>query len=221
MSHFIPKKMLLILSLLLIRTEAVADNSVNITQVGDNNIISMDVQGDDNDVVAKQACSANTCNGDTMVVDVTGDGNTMNLGQGYKISGTGSWSYDGQEYGGHDMDLYVSGNGNSIILSQRSNNNTSDHIMDINIYSDDNTVHVMQEQNVDKSLTLTINNDDNDVSIHQRKSHGHTATISLDGSYGTTLDLQQGTNNTTQGLSYTLTQNCQTVGGCSVSVSQE
>ena len=119
------------------------------------------------------------------------------------------------------MDLYVSGNGNSIILSQRSNNNTSDHIMDINIYSDDNTVHVMQEQNVDKSLTLTINNDDNDVSIHQRKSHGHTATISLDGSYGTTLDLQQGTNNTTQGLSYTLTQNCQTVGGCSVSVSQE
>ena len=59
----------------------------------------MDVQGDDNSVVAKQFCSINTCNGDTMVVDVTGDGNTMNLGQGYKISGTGNWSYDNQEYG--------------------------------------------------------------------------------------------------------------------------
>ena len=86
MLHSTLKKTLLILSLLLIRTEAVADNSVNITQVGDTNIINMDIQGDDNTVVAKQACSANTCNGDTMVMDVTGDRNTMNLGQGYKIS---------------------------------------------------------------------------------------------------------------------------------------
>ena len=107
----------------------------------------------------------------------------------------------------------------SIKLSQRSNNNISDHGMDINIYSDNNSVHIMQEQNVDKNITLTINNDDNDVSIHQRKSHGHTATVTLSGSYGTNLDLQQGTNNTTQGLSYSLSQNCQTVGGCSVSVS--
>ena len=79
MSHSTLKKTLLILSLLLIRTEAVADNSVNITQVGDTNIINMDIQGDDNTVVAKQACSVNTCNGDTMVMDVTGDRNTMNL----------------------------------------------------------------------------------------------------------------------------------------------
>ena len=54
MLHSTLKKTLLILSLLLIRTEAVADNSVNITQVGDNNIINMDVQGDDNTVIAKQ-----------------------------------------------------------------------------------------------------------------------------------------------------------------------
>ena len=221
MLHSTLKKTLLILSLLLIRTEAVADNSVNITQVGDTNIINMDIEGDDNTVVAKQACSANTCNGDTMVMDVTGDRNTMNLGQGYKISESGNWTYDNQEYGGHDMDLYVSGSDNGIKLSQRSNNNISDHSMDINIYSDNNSVHIMQEQNVDKTLTLTINNDDNDVSIHQRKSHGHTATVTLSGSYGTDLDLQQGTNNTTQGLSYSLSQNCQTVGGCSVSVSQE
>ena len=119
------------------------------------------------------------------------------------------------ENSSHDMDLYVSGNDNGIKLSQRSNNNITYHSMDINIYSDNNSVHIMQEQNVDKTLTLTINNDDNDVSIHQRKSHGHTVTITLSGSYGTDLDLQQGTNNnTTQGLSYSLSQNCQTVGGC-------
>ena len=184
MLHSTLKKTLLILSLLLIRTEAIADNSVTITQVGDNNIMSIDIQGDDNNfttdqetdgstmdldsqgddntVVAKQACSANTCNADTVVMDVIGNGNTMNLGQGYKISQSGNWTYDSQEYGGHDMDLYVSGDDNSITLSQRSNNNISDHSMDINIYSDNNSVHIMQEQNVDKTLTLTINNDAND-----------------------------------------------------------
>ena len=31
-------------------------------------------------------------------MDVTGDGNTMNLGQGYKISESGNWTYDNQEY---------------------------------------------------------------------------------------------------------------------------
>ena len=197
------------------------DNNFTTDQETDGSTMDLDSQGDDNTVVAKQACSANTCNADTVVMDVIGNGNTMNLGQGYKISQSGNWTYDSQEYGGHDMDLYVSGDDNSITLSQRSNNNISDHSMDINIYSDNNSVHIMQEQNVDKTLALTINNDANDVSIHQRKSHGHTATVTLSGSYGTDLDLQQGTNNTTQALSYNLTQNCQTVGGCSVSVDQE
>jgi hypothetical protein len=45
----------------------------------------------------------------------------------------------------------------------------------------------------------------------------HSATITLNGSYGTDLDLtQQG--GTAQ--SYSLTQDCQTSGGCSVSVTQ-
>ena len=45
----------------------------------------------------------------------------------------------------------------------------------------------------------------------------HSATISLSGSYGTDLDLlQQG--GTAQ--TYSLTQSCVTVGGCSVGVTQ-
>ena len=50
-----------------------------------------------------------------------------------------------------------------------------------------------------------------------QKNTGHTATINLSGSYGTALNLlQQGY--TSQ--SYSLSQNCLTVGGCSVSVTQ-
>ena len=37
--------------------------------------------------------------------------------------------------------------------------------------------------------------------IKQNKTYAQTATISLNGSYGTTLDLQMGTNNTTNEFS--------------------
>jgi hypothetical protein len=64
---------------------------------------------------------------------------------------------------------------------------------------------------------LTINNSNNDVDLIQIGNASHSATITIGGSYGTDLDLtQQGT--TAQ--SYSLTQDCQTSGGCSVSVTQ-
>ena len=61
--------------------------------------------------------------------------------------------------------------------------------------------------------------DENVVSIVQKGNNSeHQANVSLYGTYGTTLDLkQQGT--TTQ--TYQLTQYCYTVGGCSVTVTQE
>ena len=64
---------------------------------------------------------------------------------------------------------------------------------------------------------MTINNSNNDVDLIQGGNASHSATITLNGSYGTDLDLtQQG--GTAQ--SYSLTQDCQTSGGCSVSVTQ-
>jgi hypothetical protein len=218
---------------------------INATQTGNNNIMRIDVHGDNNNVSgtqltynanmdleidmdgnsvdAKQACSQGAlCNTDEMILNVyLADDNNIKMGQGYKIGENGAFQYDGAEYGGHDMDLYVSGDRNDIMLSQRSQNNTSGHIMDVNIYSDDNDVHVMQESNSTKTLNLTINNDDNNVFVHQKKSHSQTATVTLSGNYGTTLDLQMGTSNSTGAGSYSLIQNCQTVGGCAVSVTQD
>ena len=210
------------------------DNIMRLDNHGDNNTFSakqetsnaemdLEIDYDNNTVDARQACHAgSSCLKDTMIMNVYGSNNDVLMGQGYKVSSAGSFTYDGQEFGGHDMYLDITGSGNDVKLSQRSNNNTSDHYMDINIYSDDNTVHAMQQHNNDKTLTLTINNDDNNVSINQQKSGGtQTGTITLGGSYGTTLDLTMGTNNTTGAGTYSLTQNCQTVGGCSVSVTQD
>jgi len=224
-------------------TDTQTSGTMTATQIGDDNVMRLDNHGDDNDftavqetdgstmdleidyddntITAKQKCSEITCNADKMELNVIGYRNNMELGQGYKITSGGTWDYDYQEHGGHNMDLYVVGDDNAIRLSQRSNNSISDHNMDVNIYSDDNNVHVIQEHNGDKSLTLNIGSDDNNVSIHQRRAYGHTATVTLSGSYGTDLDLQQGTNSTTSALSYSLSQNCQTVSGCAVSVTQE
>ena len=210
------------------------DNIMRLDNHGDNNTFSakqdtsnaemdLEIDYDNNTVDARQACHAgSSCLKDTMIMNVYGSNNDVLMGQGYKVSSAGNFDYDSQEFGGHDMYLDITGSGNDVKLSQRSNNNTSDHYMDINIYSDDNTVHAMQQHNNDKTLTLTINNDDNNVSINQQKSGGtQTGTITLDGTYGTTLDLTMGTNNTSGAGTYSLTQNCQTVGGCSVSVTQD
>ena len=59
---------------------------------------------------------------------------------------------------------------------------------------------------------------DNEVTVNQRDNGVHTATVSLLGSQPTDLNLTQ-SGNTNQ--SYTLSQNCVTVGGCTISVTQQ
>ena len=62
------------------------------------------------------------------------------------------------------------------------------------------------------------NIDDNVVDYLQDGNASHTATITLDGNYGTDLDLVQ---HAGSAQSYTLSQNCQTSGGCTISVTQQ
>ena len=92
------------------------------------------------------------------------------------------------------------------------------HSIIAGIYGDNNDVYVRQMQNGNKTLNLTINSDWNEASIVQKKSGAHTATINLTGTEPTNLSLTQ-TGDTNQ--SYSLTQNCVTVGGCSVSITQQ
>ena len=78
-------------------------------------------------------------------------------------------------------------------------------------------VYVHQRGNGDKKAYITIRTDDSSVDLVQNSDGDHTATIDLTGSYGTDLTLRQ---DSQQDQTYTLTNNCQTSGGCTVNVTQ-
>lgn len=199
------------------------NNNIDAEQIHKNATMDLEVDYNDNDVIAKQICDMSTCDQDRMILNIyQGNNNTVKLGQGYEVSSTGNFVYDNQEYGGHYMNVYIRGDNNNYIASQKANNTSTEHSNNSYIYGDDNTVFIKQMHNNDKTLTLTLNNDDNDVNIKQQKSGGsQTATITLNGSYGTDLDLTMGSNNTTSAGTYSLTNTCNTVGGCTVNVTQD
>ena len=207
------------------------NNTIELLQSGNNNYFGYtdawgsgyswggDVDGEDNDLIVRQKCSTTTCNDNDFQLHVWGDNNTVKFGQGYSLndSSTPTWNYDGNEPGGNFVRLDIHGDNNNFTGSQKMDTSTISHTMTVNIYADDNDVYARQAQNGNKTLTMTIQNDDNDVFINQRDNGAHTATITLQGTQPTDLDLVQ-RGGTTQ--TYSLSQNCITSGGCSVSVTQ-
>ena len=264
MLYSILKKTLPILLLLLIRTEALADNAVTIEQVtsgnsnsitiaiegsgnktnfsfgGANNTVNIeqkgkdayvgyttawgsgalwggDLDGDSNSLTAKQLCNQSVCGGDRFEFHIAGNSNNVAFYQGYGVTTAGVTNYDTIEYGGHFKQLDIHGSNNTLIGSQRSNNSGHEHSMTTGIYGNNNDIYMRQENNQDKTMNLTINNSYNDVDMVQIGNAGHSATVTIGGAYSTTFNmLQQG--GTAQ--TYSLTQDCQTSGGCSVSVTQ-
>ena len=127
---------------------------------------------------------------------------------------------DGWEGGGHYFELDLYGNNNNIAGYQKNNGNGG-HTMNMHIAGSNNDVWWFQKQDGDKTINLTIYNSDNDVSITQRGNNDtHTANITLDGLYGTNFSLDQKGLNPNGAYTYTISQDCVTVGGCSVSVTQ-
>ena len=207
------------------------NNTIEIEQKGDDGYVGYtslwgsgynwggDIDGDNNSLSIKQLCNqAPSCGGDRFEFHISGSGNDVDFAQGYHVQNNGTLdSPDSFEYGGHFVRLDIHGSNNTFLGSQRSNNSGHEHSNVTYIYGSNNDVYTRQESNQDKTLTLTINNSNNDVDIIQKGSATHSATITLNGSYGTDLDLmQQGS--TAQ--SYSLTQSCATVNGCSVAVTQ-
>ena len=207
------------------------NNIINLDQVGNNFYIGYtdawgsgyswggDLDGIGNDVDVRQKYSWSVCSESDFQFHIWGDDNEVVFGQGYEInnSTTPNWNYDGTEPGGNFVRLDIHGDDNKFKGSQKQDSSSIEHSITANIYGDNNDVFVKQMQNGNKTLTLTINNDWNEASIVQKKNGAHTATITLGGTDPTTLFLTQ-TGDTTQ--TYSLTQNCVTTGGCSVSVSQ-
>ena len=205
------------------------NNTINITQEGEDGYVGYtsawgsgaswggDLDGDSNSLLVKQLCNQSTCGGDRFEFHIQGDSNDVKFYQGYTVTTGGVASSDLKEYGGHTMILDIHGDSNTMIGSQRSNTNGHEHSMTTYIYGDSNDIYMRQDSNVNKTVSLTVNNDDNDIDMIQTGNAAHSATVTVSGSYSTNMYLKQ-QSGTAQ--SYSLTQNCQTSGGCSVSVTQ-
>ena len=206
-------------------------NSLLFYQQGNNNNIGWtaawgtgkswggDIDGNYNNLHYEQQCSYASCQESYIGQHIQGNSNNVRWGQGVKLDNSAdtSFYYDGMEEGGKTATIDIHGDSNSLVGWQASSG-AGAHSATVYLYSDSNSAYIEQRGNGNKTLNLTTYNDSNAVGIVQKDNAAHSAAITLQGLYSTSLDLlQQGT--TAQ--SYTLFQDCQTIGGCSVSITQD
>lgn len=180
------------------------------------------IDGNDNQIRIKQYTdTSKSISDNTIQLNVEGQNNEVLLGQGWYINDQGTYgSNPGNGWGDNYTEIDIQGNYNKLIHTQRTDAANDGATSYIDILADSNDVYAQQRQG-QHTLNLTINNNYNEVWLTQAGQPAHTATITLDGTYGTDLYLQQGSHSASSSLNYSLTQYCYTAGGCSVSVTQQ
>jgi hypothetical protein len=189
------------------------NNTVNIKQ-GDTlgkNLIEFSVTGNTNNVTLWQARNPTTglqdgseSGGHYMGLNITGSTNTLSLKQ----------SNDGGSSSGHFAYVDVTGNGNTGTLKQMGNGEKTF----FGILNGNTNVFDVTQQGSGSYLDLSLTGNGHNVSANQKDAGSHKATINLTnagGASNVTL-VQQGT--TAQNIN--ITQQCATLAGCSVSVTQ-
>jgi hypothetical protein len=228
--------LMVMVSLFSLQFAKAGDNEITLDQAGDGFSLNILQKGSDNKIQCYQDNSCWTDGADmalhfeqvnTSGVDnvleiwhLEGDDNEIRWGQGTALSSSTdtTFNYDGTEGGGHYARMDIHGDDNSIAGSQTNAGSTTGHYYAQLIFSDNNDVWIKQLGNGRKTINLHTASNGNQVSMEQSGNNAeHNASISLRGTYPTTLNMvQQGT--TTQ--NYYLTQTCMTLGGCNVSVTQ-
>ena len=211
------------------------DNTIEIKQEGNNSEISWvswwgsglswggDLDGTNNTLKLYQNCTkGSACNKNDIGFHISGNNNKLWSAQGYEFSSRtdNSWTKDNTEGGGHTANFDIHGNDNVVAIQQRncSNNNCDGHTARIYVYANDNSIFGKQKADTSKNFELTIYNDDNIVDYLQDGNAAHSATITLNGTQPTTLNLTQ---HAGSAQSYSLSQSCVTLGGCSISITQD
>jgi hypothetical protein len=237
--YLVVGQVLLAVLFLFITSPVYADNQISIEQSGNDFSLTVDQTGANNtvklldtnsyinmsslDLIIKQINNTSVSN-QVVIDEMSGSNNQVRICQGCAWSSMGSTTdhsttYDNIEGGGHYVEIDLYGSGNRVSGHQTNQGSTSGHNFELHLAGDDNDVQWRQQSDGAKNIDLTIYNDENEVLLRQKgNGANHTMTIELDGTYGTSLELiQLGT--TTQ--SYTLQQNCLTVGVCSVTITQQ
>jgi hypothetical protein len=217
-------------------------NAVTIEQTGNYNKIAglgggtyAVIDGDNNTVNIKQG---DTLGKNLIEFNVVGNTNTITLWQARNPT-TGL--QDGQESGGHYMGLNINGSTNTLSLKQSNDGGTtSGHFAYVDVTGNTNTGTLKQTGNGEKTFFGIINGSTNifditqqgtgsyfdlaltgnghSVTANQKDAGSHKATVNLtnNGGASTVTLIQQGS--TAQNIN--ITQQCATLSGCSVSVTQ-
>ncbi len=182
------------------------DISINASQVGTNNEIRFSTDHNNNTFNLVQYGANNKISwvpywgsGKSWGGDVDGVSNTLNVEQ-----------HDGATYGGH-----IWGNSNQVDIYQ---NGTHTHYLDIHVDSVDHDIWQEGSGSHYSHIWYYNVSDSSNTSITQRGSGSHNARVTLRGNRPTTLNLIQ---DSAVNKTYQITQNCVTVGGCNISVTQQ
>jgi hypothetical protein len=213
-------------------TMAHDDNTLDIDQKGNNNTVSWtstwgsgrnwggDLDGTNNNIKIEQN-NTNGSDSNRVGFHIQSNDNNVHVGQGCSFDNSSDTSCESSstvEYGGHTTNLDLHSGGNNIKISQETGTGNADHYVQLYTYGgENNNTFIKQKGNGNKTLNMTIRTDGGSQDILQKDDGAHTATIDLTGAYHTDMSLTQ-RGNTNQ--SYSLIQNCQTSGGCGVSVTQ-
>jgi hypothetical protein len=189
------------------------NNTVNIKQ-GDTlgkNLIEFSITGNTNNVSIWQARNPTTglqdaseSGGHYMGLNITGNTNTLSLKQ----------SNDGGTASGHFAYVDVTGNNNQGTLKQMGNGEKTF----FGIVNGNTNIFDVTQQGNGSYFDLSLTGNGHNVTANQKDAGSHKATINLTNAGGSsTVNLiQQGA--TAQNIN--ITQQCATLSGCSVSVTQ-
>ena len=174
------------------------NNDTKIYQKGDNNVTLFDIAGDNNDVDIDQGgYSLGGSNDNRIEFDINGNSNTLTATQNHNdTAGTN----------GHYLSVDIDGNSNYVSSSQLNDN---DKKAFISVQGNSNTIDVYQWGSGSHYTEIAVGSNQT-VTVDQDGSGSHNASINMSGN-ASTLDLTQ---DGSTGQTYSLTQICNTTGGC-------
>lgn len=190
-----------------VRRQSVTANSIYITQVGDNNTVTVSQQGTHNQVrgVGQQAAviDGNSNNitvrqGNTMAtapgrnlveMTVIGDSNTVNLNQARNTDGTTS----GADSNNHYQQLTLSGSNNAVTTAQKDGTAAgAGHFMENTISGNSNIVNLTQQGSAGKVLFTNISGNTNNLAVNQKDTGTHYLDVGLVGNGHSVNVVQEG-----------------------------
>jgi hypothetical protein len=177
-------------------------NSVEVLQSGTYHLTDISVQGDSNAVGLDQLGWKNYSN-----IDINGSSNITNVYQ--SNSGTGLTP-------GHYSDIGIIGNTNTINVSQTGDGEKTSFI---SVDGNTNTIINNQFGTGTKYSDIKATGNGHSITLDQKDGGAHAARIDVTNNGGSSVVnvLQQGNTNQT----YSIQQSCATVGGCSITLTQQ